>query len=80
MLARHAVESAADKAMPCTEVAVYLLHTLHSHFDQPLMISAEGADPAVSRSLGTTLSDAGFRNVFRVGFITEPPKVHGGAR
>jgi len=73
-----------DRVIPCGEVTAYLLSTLRIPLDQPLMISAEGADPSVSRSLATTLSNAGFRSVVRVGFITQPnhgtQRVPSGAR
>jgi hypothetical protein len=63
-----------DKVMPCTEVSVYLLQTLHFPFDRAVAIFLEGLDPTESRgsSLATTLHDAGFRAVTVVGFITEP--------
>jgi hypothetical protein len=76
----------SGKVMPCDDVKAYLLQTLHIAFDQPIIVSPEGVDPSHSRdrSLATTLSDAGFRKVWRIGFITAPNqgirKVPGGAR
>ena len=62
----------AGKAMSCDEVKTYLIQTLHTAFDQPIAVSSEGPDHSRERSLATTLHDAGFTQVVRIGFITEP--------
>jgi hypothetical protein len=60
------------KAMPCDEVKTYLIQTLHTALDQPISVSSEGFDHLRERSLAMTLHDAGFTQVVRIGFITEP--------
>ena len=60
------------KAMPCDEVKTYLIQTLHTALDQPISVSSEGFDHSRERSLAMTLHDAGFTQVVRIGFITEP--------
>jgi hypothetical protein len=63
-----------DQQLACDAVGAYLKDTRHVPLSRAFLVDLVGGQPSMAAALkaGHSLEAAGYSDIFRVGFITEP--------